>query len=71
MRDINKLTEYFIEVVAENRSIDIKKVRELADGSSIMGEMALENGLIDRIGGLYEVEEYIGESIGEEVNVCW
>ena len=71
MRDINKLIEYFIEVVAENRSIDIKKVRELADGSSIMGEMALENGLIDRIGGLYEVEEYIGESIGEEVNVCW
>jgi len=35
------------------------------------GQMALENGLIDRIGGMYEVEEYVKEKIGEEVEICW
>jgi protease-4 len=71
MRDINKITEYFIEDVANNRNLEIEKVRALADGSSMMGEMALENGLIDRIGGLYDVKEYVKEMIGEEVEVCW
>ena len=71
MRDVRKLTEYFIKAVAENRNLDIEKVRELADGSSMLGEMALENGLIDMIGGFYEAKEYIKEKIGEDVEVCW
>ena len=54
MRDVNKImNENFINAVAENRDLDIKKVRALADGSSMLGQMALENGLIDRIGGYY------------------
>jgi len=71
MRDINKLTEYFINDVAENRNLDVKKVRELADGSSMLGEMALENGLIDKIGGLPEVRQYVEEKIGEKTEICW
>ena len=47
------------------------KIRALADGSSMLGVMALENGLIDRIGGMYEVEQYLSELIGEDVEVCW
>ena len=66
-----KFRKYFISAVAENRNLDIEKVRAMADGSSMMGEMALENGLVDRIGGLYEVKEYIKDNIGEEVEVCW
>jgi protease IV len=71
MRDIEIMNENFIKAVAENRNLDIEKVRQLADGSSMLGEMALENGLIDKIGGMYEVEQYIGELLGDEVEICW
>jgi len=31
----------------------------------------LANGLIDRIGGIAEVKDYLKEKIGQEVEVCW
>jgi len=71
MRDVNILHEIFIKTVATNRNLDIEVVRKLADGSSMLGEMALENGLIDEIGGQYDVDVYIGNLIEEEVEVCW
>ncbi|PIR92591.1 signal peptide peptidase SppA [Candidatus Falkowbacteria bacterium CG10_big_fil_rev_8_21_14_0_10_44_15] len=71
MRDVNILHQNFVKMVAENRNLDIEKVKKLADGSTILGEMALENGLIDQIGGISEVEEYLQGIIGEDVEVCW
>lgn len=71
MRDMNIMNENFIKTVAENRDLDINKVKVLADGSSMPGQMALEDGLIDRIGGMAEVKEYLKEKIGEEAKVCW
>jgi len=70
MRDVNILHENFIKAVAENRKMDIEKVRELADGSSMPGQMALENNLIDKIGGMDEVKEYLKEKIGGEAEIC-
>jgi ClpP class serine protease len=37
----------------------------------MLGQMALENGLIDQIGGEAEVKEYLKSKIGEEVKICW
>ena len=71
MRDLKIVHENFIEAVAENRGLDIGKVRALADGSSMLGQMALDNGLIDRIGGFYEALEYLGTELGEPAVVCW
>ncbi|MDD4606756.1 MAG: S49 family peptidase [Patescibacteria group bacterium] len=71
MRDINILHENFIKDVAENRQMDIDQVRKLADGSSMLGEMALEKGLIDQIGDEYEVRKYLKEKLGEEIKICW
>ncbi|MEA2113601.1 MAG: S49 family peptidase [Patescibacteria group bacterium] len=71
MRDVAILHENFVRVVAENRGLAIEEVRALADGSSMLGEMALEAGLIDKIGGFYDVEEYLEEILGEELEVCW
>lgn len=70
MRDINILHENFIKAVADNRNLDIKKVRQLADGSSMPGQMALENNLIDKIGGRYEVEEYLRNKLGGDIEIC-
>ncbi|MFA6422759.1 MAG: signal peptide peptidase SppA [Candidatus Buchananbacteria bacterium] len=71
MRDLNIFNENFIRAVAANRKLDINKVRQLADGSSMPGELALKNGLIDQIGGIYEVKDYLKNKIGEEVELCW
>lgn len=54
MRDVNILHEAFIKKVAENRKLDIEKVRKLADGSTMLGMAAKENGLIDEIGDVYD-----------------
>jgi protease-4 len=58
-------------MVAKNRNLDVAKVKKLADGSTMLGQMALENGLIDEIGDQYDVENYLSELIGEKVNICW
>ncbi|MBU4332238.1 S49 family peptidase [Patescibacteria group bacterium] len=71
MRDVKIMHENFIKDVADNRGLDTEAVRQMADGSSMLGQMAWEKGLIDKIGGLYEVKEYLKEKIGEEVEVCW
>ena len=71
MRDVNIMHQNFVKLVAENRNIDISKVEKLADGSTMLGEMALQNGLIDQIGGMYEVKDYLKEKIGKDVEICW
>ena len=71
LRDTNIIHDNFIKAVAENRNMDIEKVRELADGSTMLGQMALDNGLIDRIGTIYDTREYLEELIGEEIDICW
>jgi ClpP class serine protease len=35
------------------------------------GQMALDNGLIDRIGSYYDAKDYLAELLGEEVEICW
>lgn len=70
-RDIQIIYNAFINTVAQNRGLDVDKVRQLADGSSMLGQMALENGLIDRIGGFDEVEEHLTQLVGEEPMICW
>ena len=41
------------------------------EGITLFGQMALENGLVDKIGGQSEVEEYLKEKIGEDEEICW
>ncbi len=71
LRDINIGYENFMKAVSANRNIPIEKVREIADGSTVMGEQAKELGLIDEIGGINEVEKYLEETIGEKPEICW
>lgn len=69
-RDLKITHENFVRAVSENRKLDIEKVRLMSDGSSMLGQMALKNGLIDKIGGMNEVKEYLVIKIGEGVEVC-
>jgi len=71
MRDVKVLYNNFVKYVSENRHMDIKKVTELADGSSMLGQMAKDNGLIDQVGGIYDAEVYLKKQIKTNVNICW
>ena len=71
MRDVNIVYQNFIKTVAQNRNIPIDKVRSIADGSSMLGVTALKLNLIDAIGGLPEVEQYIEKTTNEKPDICW
>jgi protease-4 len=70
MRDVNILHQNFINAVAENRKLEVEKVKTLADGSSMLGQMALDNKLIDEIGGIPEVENYLKSKYNIEPDIC-
>jgi protease-4 len=61
----------FIESVATNRHLPIEKVRALADGSSMLGQEALDNGLIDKLGAKNEVWADLEAKAGDKPEVCW
>ena len=70
MRDVEILHEAFVKRVAENRKLDIEKVEKLADGSTMLGKAAKENGLIDEIGDIYSAEEWIRKELKIEPEIC-
>lgn len=71
MRDLEIMHRGFIQDVATNRGLDIAVVTKLADGSTMLGEAALKNGLIDRIGGYEDAKTFLEKQIGEKPEVCW
>lgn len=71
MRDIMIMHDNFVENIATNRNLPLEAVREIADGSSVLGEQAKDYGLIDEIGGLPEAKKYLEEKTGESLKICW
>lgn len=71
MRDINMARDHFVTLVAEYRTIPIGDVDKLADGSTMLGDAALKNKLIDSVGTTWEALDTIEERIGEPVSLCW
>ncbi len=50
--------------------MDIEKVEKMADGSTILGKAAKENGLIDKIGGIEESKGWLKKNFKIEPNLC-
>jgi protease IV len=70
MENLMKMHNVFVEYVAKNRNIPIEKVKLLATGRTFLGDDALKNGLADQIGGMYEVQDWLRDKMGEDVNSC-
>lgn len=70
-RDVDIIYNYFVEQIAENRQLSIEKVKSFSDGSNVLGDKALELGLIDYIGNLSDVKYHIYQESGEWPEVCW
>ena len=71
-RDLNIIRDNFISEVAANRKLSESKVRALADGSSMLGVAAKNNGLVDIIGTQEAVHDTLKQLLGgEEPETCW
>jgi len=73
MKDLYEVHDLFVKTVAENRNLDINKVKELANGWAYTGTDALKLGLVDEFGGLDEVENYLEKNVlnNEKADICW
>ena len=56
----------FVDVVAEGRGMDRARVDELGKGQIWLGSEAVENGLVDAIGGLGDAKAAMEELLGAE-----
>ena len=72
-RDLKIYHDQFIKEVSENRNLPIEYVSKLADGSSMPGELALQNKLIDALGDQETARAWFAGELGisnEEVIFC-
>lgn len=66
-RDLDIVHDAFVKIVAENRSLPISVVENLADGSTMAGKLALDNRLVDSLGGIAEAKRVLAERLGTDV----
>lgn len=62
---LDKMHDYFIKAVAENRNMSYAEVKLLATGEIFLGAEAVENGLIDELGSEQRAVDYVESQIGE------
>ncbi len=71
MRDLKITKDKFVQAVATNRNMSVAEVEAFADGSTVLGETALEKKLIDQIGTYNDAKAYLEEQTGVPSEVCW
>jgi protease-4 len=64
---LDKLHEYFISSVAENRNMSVEDVRKLATGEIYLGTEAIDNGLIDELGGKQQAIDYLEKKLNSTI----
>ncbi len=70
-RDLKILHDDFVGTVAVYRELPRQHIERLADGSALLGGQALNEGLVDEIGGIAEASMFISQMIGEPISICW
>jgi protease IV len=67
---LNMVYDNFVDQVATNRNLSVAKVTAIANGSPMLGETAVQDGLIDATGTIYDVENYLKGKIHSDVILC-
>ncbi|MBI5072893.1 signal peptide peptidase SppA [Candidatus Woesearchaeota archaeon] len=62
--ELDKMHDIFIRSVAENRGMSYDAIKELATGQIYLGVDAIQNGLIDQLGGKKEAYAYLESNKG-------
>jgi len=58
--------DHFVELVASNRTLEVDSVQTLAQGKVFTGREALQNGLIDELGGVKQALDHAARQVGAE-----
>ena len=66
--DLDLVHNEFVQLVSDYRGIELEKVEELADGSSMPGVRAIENNLVDSLGGIDSARGVLSVLIGKTVD---
>ena len=72
-RDLKIYHDQFVKEVSENRNLPIEDISKLADGSSMPGELAFQNKLIDATGNQETARAWFAEQLSinnEEIIFC-
>ncbi len=70
MSQLQSLYQEFVQIVATNRHLSVPTVTALADGSSMTGQQALQDNLIDKIGDVDDVRTYLTQKLGTSAVIC-
>jgi protease-4 len=65
--DLQVVHDEFVDIVAKYRGLDRDKIATLADGSSMPGKRALENDLVDALGGREEARGFLATILETDV----
>ena len=68
--DVDKIHDNFVNAISENRNLPKEKVSSLATGASMLGDKALESGLVDEIGDFTQAKAYLEAKLGAGVRIC-
>jgi signal peptide peptidase SppA len=65
-------TDYqkFVQIVAQNRHLSIDTTTTIANGSGLTAQTALDDGLIDKIGDLSDVQNYLNGVLHKKASIC-
>lgn len=70
LRDIEKMHDIFVSEISTLRSLPLEKVKDIADGSSMLGGEARSLGLVDQVEGWQEVFDWLSEKIDTDIALC-
>jgi protease-4 len=70
MKELQIGYQNFIQIVANNRHLSVDKVTTLANGASMSGQEGVQAGLVDKIGNVDDVRNYLSAELKQNAVVC-
>jgi len=70
---LDTVYDEFIKLVSTNRNMSYDEVRAIADGSTLIGQQAVDKKLVDQIGDRNDVKDFFAVKLGlkkEEIKFC-
>ena len=65
---LDTIKNEFVKLVSRNRNLSEEEVNKLADGSTVIGQKAVDAKLIDEIGNRDSVKAYFAEKLSKDVS---
>jgi len=61
----------YVEMIAKRRVSTLEQFLPMSDGQIFLGTEAVENGLIDEIGGINEARTWLEKETGQDLEIAY